>query len=106
MNALGIHLFHIFVVGALFVAIGMRLSIVNEIPPMVFTVLGIFIIAYHAWRGYNNGWPPVNMFHMIIVGPLLVGFGQMKKSWMHEAFLGLGAATVGYKATRMYQKMM
>ena len=102
MNTLVIHLFHIFIVGAFFIATALKYVSVNA---MVYTILGIFIIGYHGWRAYTNGYPVINLFHIIVVGPLLVAFGQMRQAWMYDAFLALGAATVGYHGMRMLQKM-
>lgn len=104
MDKYTIHLFHIFIVGAFFIATALHYA--TSVPAMVYTVLGIFIIAYHGWRAMQNNWPPVNLFHMLIVGPLLIAFGQMRKEWMYDAFLALGAATIGYHGMRIVQKIM
>jgi hypothetical protein len=103
MDKYSIHLFHIFVVGAFFIATALHYA--TAVPAMVYTVLGAIIILYHGWRAYGNGWPAINLFHMLIVGPLLVAFGQMRKPWMYDAFLALGAATIGYHGMRLVQKM-
>ena len=102
MNKTSIHLFHIFIVGALFIATGLRYV---TLPTMIYTILGVIIFVYHTWRAFNNNWSPINVFHMLIVAPLLIAFAHMKRNWMYDAFLALGAATIGYHAVRSFQNM-
>ena len=98
-----VHLFHIFFVGPLFLYIGIyRSSIVSWLYPVLF-ILGIFIIAYHsflAYKGFQKGtsiW--VNLFHIFIVGPLLVYIGYKNKSAPRSSYqllLMLAFAVIGY----------
>ena len=98
-----VHLFHILIVGSLFLYVGIYKT---EIPKLLFSVLfvlGIIIILYHIYKAYNyyikgiNPW--VNLIHILLVGPLLIyiGYNKTKTSRMYfEMLLMLGFAAIGY----------
>lgn len=98
-----VHLFHILIVGGLFIYLGIYR---NDIPKILFSVifyLGIIIILYHIYKLYNymkagkNYW--VNLFHILIVGPLLIYIGYNKDKVQRlyfELILMLGFASIGY----------
>jgi hypothetical protein len=98
-----VHLFHIFIVGSLFLYVG---SYKTEIPKLLFPVLfilGLIIILYHTYKTYNyytkqiNPW--VNLIHVLLIGPLLIyiGYNNTKTSRMYfELLLMFGFAAIGY----------
>ena len=98
-----VHLFHILIVGGLFLYVGMNRE---NIPKSLFNVLfylGIFIILYHLYKAYgylkiDKGiW--VNLIHIFIVGPLLIyiGYnGEKTTRKFFEILLMLGFASIGY----------
>jgi hypothetical protein len=98
-----VHLFHIIIVGGLFLYVGMNRE---NIPKSLFNVLfylGIFIILYHLYKAYgylkiDKGiW--VNLIHIFIVGPLLIyiGYnGEKTTRKFFEILLMLGFASIGY----------
>jgi hypothetical protein len=98
-----VHLFHIIIVGGLFLYVGiMRDRIPSWLFPVLF-YLGIFIIVYHLYKVYNyitldkSFW--VNLIHIFLVGPLLVYIGYGKESTSRKYFemlLMLGFASIGY----------
>jgi Na+-transporting methylmalonyl-CoA/oxaloacetate decarboxylase beta subunit len=106
-----IHLFHIFVVGALFLYVGIRQK---KIPTLLFPVLlglGVFIILYHAYKAYtkiNSGksaW--INYIHLFFVGPLLIiiGYNGVETSRKYyELLLMAGFASIGYHSYYLLQK--
>ena len=106
-----IHLFHIFIVGPLFLYVGTKGI---TIPPMMFPFLlglGCFIIAYHsylAYKKYNLGisaW--VNYIHIFIVGPLLayIGYQGLDTSRkFFEILLMLGITSIGYHGYYLYKE--
>jgi len=98
-----VHLFHIFIVGALFLYVGInRESIYKPLFPFLF-FLGIIIIVYHLIKIYgyvNSGksyW--VNLIHVFIVGPLVVYIGYNREKTSRKFFeilLMLAFASIGY----------
>ena len=98
-----IHVLHILFVGPLFLYVGIYGSAIVPLMYPFLLILGIFIIAYHsflAYQGFKKGtsiW--VNLFHMIIVGPLLVYIGYKNKKTPYSAYqfmLMLAFAVIGY----------
>ena len=97
-----VHLFHIFIVGGLFLYVGInREKIGTTLYYLLY--LGVFIILYHLYKiyGYLNAgkgyW--VNLFHILIVGPLLVFigyYGEKTSRKYFELLLMLGFASIGY----------
>lgn len=98
-----VHLFHIFIVGGLFLYVGIkREKIFSGLFSGLF-YLGIFIVLYHLYKAYgylkaDKGiW--VNLIHIIIVGPLLVYIGYTGEKTARKFFeilLMLGFASIGY----------
>lgn len=101
-NAL-VHLFHIIIVGCLFLYVGIHRE---KIPKLLFHILfglGFLIVFYHAYKTYNyikagkGYW--VNLLHIFIVGPLLIYigyYGEKTARSYFEVLLMLGFASIGY----------
>ena len=98
-----INLFHILLVGPLFLYVGIQKgNIINYMFPFLL-VLGAFITVYHIYLAYNklkqglSAW--VNYIHFLIIGPLLVYIGYLGLETprkMFEMLLLLGMAAIGY----------
>jgi hypothetical protein len=98
-----VHLFHILIVGSLFLYVGIyRTSIPIFMYPFLLG-LGLIIIFYHIFKAYNymklgkGYW--VNLIHIFIVGPLLVYIGYNRENTARlyfELLLMLGFASIGY----------
>jgi hypothetical protein len=98
-----VHIFHILVVGILFLYVGITKT---NIPKPMYTLLlllGITIILYHIFKVYKkllegkNPW--INYIHILIIGPLLVYIGLNKENTSRlyfEILLMLGFASIGY----------
>ena len=98
-----VHLFHIIIVGGLFLYVGIKKT---EIPSFMYSfllILGIIIIFYHGFKVYKklkeglNPW--VNYIHIFLVGPLLVIIGLNGKDTPRKYFellLMAGFAAIGY----------
>jgi hypothetical protein len=98
-----VHLFHILIVGFLFLYVGITR---NKIPSLMYPILlglGLIIIFYHCFKVYNyiklgkGYW--VNLIHIFIVGPLLVYIGYNRENTARlyfEILLMLGFAAIGY----------
>jgi Na+-transporting methylmalonyl-CoA/oxaloacetate decarboxylase beta subunit len=99
-----VHLFHILIIGSLFLYVGIQKT---NIPTLLFpllTGLGMTIIIYHAYKIYAKlvkdshvFW--VNLIHIFIVGPILINIGINKdktEKVYFELLLMLGFASIGY----------
>ena len=98
-----VHLFHILIVGSLFLYVGINREKIYKPLFTILLFLGFFIIFYHLYKiyGYLNVgkgiW--VNLIHVFIVGPLLVyiGYnGEKTSRKFFEILLMLGFASIGY----------
>ena len=98
-----VHLFHILIVGGLFLYVGIAKTTVPTLMYPVLLILGVIIILYHGYKTYNklqkglNPW--INYIHIFIIGPLLVyiGLNREKTSRLYfEILLMLGFASIGY----------
>jgi hypothetical protein len=98
-----VHLFHVLLVGGLFLYVGIQKT---TIPISWFPALfglGIVIILYHTFKAYtyimqNRGYW-VNLIHILLVGPLLlyIGYNGVKTARLYfELLLMLGFAAIGY----------
>lgn len=98
-----VSLFHILVVGSLFIYLGIKKT---NIPSVMFPILlglGIVIILYHLYKvkihldSSSKYW--YNLIHIFFIGPLLSYIGYMKKDSYPVAFeliLLFGFAAIGY----------
>lgn len=105
-----VYLFHILIVGPLLIYVGIKR---DKIPSIMFPILlylGLFIILYHLYKVYNNiklekgYW--VNLFHILIVGPILVYIGYNREKTQrlyYELLLMLGFAAIGYHGYYLIQ---
>jgi len=104
-----VHLFHIILVGGLFLYVGIRQTkITGRMFPFL-TLLGIIIILYHGFKMYKHilagqsSW--VSLIHIILVGPLLIYIGLNGKKtpyYYFEYLLMLGFASIGYHSYYLY----
>jgi hypothetical protein len=98
-----VHLFHILIVGGLFLYVGINREKINNGLFKILFYLGLIIVLYHLYKIYgylqaSKGiW--VNLIHVFIIGPLLVyiGYNGIKTSRkFFELLLMLGFASIGY----------
>lgn len=104
-----VHLFHILIVGGLFLYVGINR---DKIYKPIFTgllYLGFLIIIYHLYKIYgylkNNKSIWVNLIHVFIVGPLLIyiGYnGEKTTRKFFELLLMLGFASIGYHSYYLF----
>ena len=98
-----VHLFHILIVGGLFMYVGIKRDKLYK--PLFHGLfwLGIIIIFYHVYKIYHyaiNGkryW--VNLIHILIVAPLLIYIGYIGEKTSRKYFellLMTGFAAIGY----------
>ena len=98
-----VHLFHIIIVGGLFLYVGINREKIPKILFSILFILGIVIIFYHLFKVYKyikegkGIW--VNLIHILIIGPLLIyiGYNRDKTPRLYyEILLMLGFASIGY----------
>jgi hypothetical protein len=98
-----VYLFHILIVGSLFLYVGIVKTNIPNFMYYVLLVLGIIIMLYHGFKVYKklkeglNPW--VNYIHIFIVGPLLlyIGLNREKTQRLYfEILLMLGFSAIGY----------
>jgi hypothetical protein len=98
-----VHLFHIIIVGSLFLYVGISRDKTNPILYPILLGLGIIIILYHIYKTYkyikeNKGYW-VNLIHIFLVGPLLIyiGYnGEKTTRKFFEILMMLGFSAIGY----------
>ena len=98
-----IHLFHILIVGGLFLYVGINREKTYKTLLSILFYLGLIVVLYHLYKiyGYLNVgkgiW--VNLIHVFIIGPLLVYIGYYGANTSRKFFellLMLGFASIGY----------
>ena len=98
-----LHLFHIILVGGLFLYIGINEKNTPNMLLNALLPLGIIILLYHLYRSYvklttgKSIW--VNLIHILLVAPLLIYIGYNNKTTARlyfELLLMLGFAAIGY----------
>ena len=98
-----VHLFHILIVGGLFLYVGIRKTQISLLFYPILLALGIFVIIYHTIKAVMkirkglSAW--VNYIHIFLVGPLLIYIGLNKQTThrrFFEMLLMLGFASIGY----------
>jgi len=103
MNIVLVHLFHIIFVGGLFLYIGIKQKNMPTIMYNIILATGVLILFYHFYKGYKkfingkNAW--VNVFHVLIVAPLLILTGIQKQNtprYIYELIFMLAFAAIGY----------
>jgi len=105
-----VHLFHILIVGGLFIYVGINRDKIYKPIFISLLYLGLLIILYHLYKIYGyikqgkGIW--VNLIHVFIVGPLLIyiGFnGEKTTRKFFELLLMLGFASIGYHLYYLFQ---
>jgi len=103
MRDIFVHLFHILIVGGLFLYVGITKLNIPEFMYPILVTLGIIIMLYHGFKIYKklsagmNPW--VNYIHLFIIGPLLLYIGLNRENTERRYFeilLMLGFASIGY----------
>jgi len=98
-----IHLFHILIIGSLFLYVGITKTNIPNFMYFVIITLGIIIILYHGFKIYKklkDGYNPwINYIHFFIIGPLLLYIGMNRdktQRFYFEILLMFGFASIGY----------
>ena len=101
-----VHLFHILIVGTLFLYVGLRRNKMPQFMYPVLIVVGAIVLLYHAISMVKNkgkrAW--INLIHIVLVVPLLAYIGYKNKETsrkFYELLLMLGFASIGYHGLYM-----
>ena len=109
-SSLFLRLFHIVIVGALFLYVGIQRT---SIPKWMFPallVLGIIIVFYHIYKSVihiqdkKGYW--VNLIHILLIGPLLIYigyYGEDTARLYFELLLMSSFAVIGYHGFYLIQ---
>lgn len=104
-----VHLFHIIIVGGLFLYVAIKKDSASKYIFNLLLILGIVILFYHSFRVYSklkqNKNPWVNLFHILIVAPLIIfiGYnGPETKRLYFELLLMLAFSAIGYHLYYMF----
>jgi len=102
-KSLIVHLFHILIVGGLFLYVGINQTKIFNFIYTVLIVLSIVIFIYHGYKVYlkckEGKSYLINLFHMGVVAPLLLYIGlngDKTKRFYFELLLMLGFTVIGY----------
>jgi hypothetical protein len=98
-----VHLFHIILVGGLFLYVSLKNSSMPKFMFPFLIFLGIFIIIYHSYKSYTYSLIKksfnVNLFHIFIVAPLLIYIGYERpgpNKFTYQLLLMLAFSVIGY----------
>jgi len=98
-----VHLFHIIIVGGIFLYVGIAKDAMPKWMYPGLLGLGAIIIVYHLYKTVRyiqqgkSYW--VNLIHILLVGPLLMLIGTYREKTERKYFeilLMLGFASIGY----------
>lgn len=105
-----VHLFHIIIVGSLFLYVGIMRNNIPHIMFPILIVLGVIIILYHVYKIYKSPKTScINYIHILLVAPLLIYIGynaEQTPRKYYELLLMLGFAAIGYHGYYMIQEMI
>lgn len=100
--------FHVLVVSALFLYVGIYRDTIVPWMYYVLLALGAIIVLYHSYKLWLkrglNGW--VNWIHILLIGPLLmyIGYNREKTARLfYEIVLMLGFTALGYHGYYLVQ---
>jgi len=100
-----LHLLHILILGPLLLYIGLG----YPIAAWIVTLIGAIVIIYQGYKVVTHYlakeaiW--VNLFHVLVVGPALVGYGLTEERYLRELIFMLGFAAIGYHGYYLAQSM-
>ena len=95
-----VQLFHIILVGGLFIYVGITRDALPKFMYPTLLVLGIVIFLYHIYKSFvkpQRAW--INYIHMFLIAPLLVYIGYTGADTPRKFFeliLMAGFASIGY----------
>jgi hypothetical protein len=109
-----VHLFHILIVGAFLLYIGIVKTNMPQFMYKVILATGILIVLLHGYKailkyGQPKSYLWVNLFHIFIVAPvlLIIGWNGVKTPYYYFQFdLMLAFAAIGYHGYFMIKELL
>jgi hypothetical protein len=98
-----INLLHTLLIAPIFIYVGMNRDQVHEYVFYALGLIGAIVLAYHSYKAYTklisgqSAW--INWIHIVLVAPLLLLLGYLKKDANRRYFemlMMLGFAALGY----------
>ena len=101
---LSLSLFHIFIIAPFFIYVAV---VRGQLTPWIFSILqilGILLLIYHSYKTVirwkaNSQFVWINIFHLVLVAPLLIFIGNTgydTPRWAYELLAMLGFSALGY----------
>jgi hypothetical protein len=100
-----LHLLHILILGPFLLYVGLGYPIAAHIV----TLVGAIVIVYQGYKviahylAKESVW--VNLFHVLVVGPALLGYGLTEERVWRELIFMLGFAAIGYHGYYLIQSI-
>ena len=98
-----VHLFHIILVGGLFLYVSLQNATMPKFMFPFLVFLGVFLIVYHSYKSYAYSLLKksfkINLFHIFIVAPVLIYIGYERPTpnkFVYQLLLMLAFAVIGY----------
>lgn len=95
---------HAIIIGPLLVGLGVKGQSLPKAAFPAIAATGLAIGLYHGYRYLTNGFRPINMFHLLVVAPLIVYIGARAKqagSFAFSLVTMLGFASIGYNTLNL-----
>ena len=100
-----LHLLHMLILGPFLLYIGLG----YPIAAWTLIIIGCIVILYQGYKVVTHYlakeaiW--VNLFHVLVVGPALLGYGLTEERWSRELIFMLGFAAIGYHGYYLAQSI-
>ena len=109
-----IHLIHVIIIGSLLLYVGIKGKTMPSFMYPTLLVIGILILAAHGYSliskyGQKNSSIWVNLFHIIIVAPVILSIGlkgNQSPYYLFQFMIMLGFAAIGYHGYYMIKELM
>lgn len=113
-NLFYIHLIHIIIIGSLLLYVGIKGKTMPLFMYSILLVIGILILVAHGYSviskyGQKNSDLWVNLFHIIIVAPVILAIGIKREQspyYLFQFMIMLGFAAIGYHGYFMIKELM
>ncbi len=95
---------HMIIIGPLLVALGFEGRRLPQAAFPAIAVIGVAIGFYHGYRYLSSGFRPINLFHLLVVAPVItyIGIrGRRNAGFAFNIAAMLGFAAIGYNGMNL-----